>query len=119
MIQTEHTDAVQQRMFLVGQSYCTDITCCYQAAESYSSPAHHLFHTQLTDFSTHRSHYLLVSVTSSHIQRFFMAQLPYVIGQAIYIFILSFVLLLSFFFPRLISAVGDWMSAILPHTVWP
>jgi len=35
--------------------------------------------------------------------------LPYVIGQAIYIFILSFVLLLllSFFFPRLISAVAD------------
>jgi len=25
----------------------------------------------------------------------------------------------SFFFPRLISAVGDWMSAILPHMVWP
>ena len=33
-----------------------------------------------------------------------------------YIFILWF--LLSFF-PRLISAVGDWMSAILPHMVWP
>jgi len=23
------------------------------------------------------------------------------------------------FFPRLISAVGDWMFAILPHMVWP
>jgi len=35
-----------------------------------------------------------------------------------YIFILSFVLLLlssSSFFPRLISAAADWMSAILPH----
>ena len=42
--------------------------------------------------------------------------LPYVIGQIIYIFILSFVL--STFFPRLISAVRDWMSAIL-HMVWP
>jgi len=31
-----------------------------------------------------------------------------------YIFILSFVLS-SFFFPRLISAAADWMSAILPH----
>ena len=31
---------------------------------------------------------------------------PYVIGQ-----------LLSF--SRLISAVGDWMSTILPHMVWP
>jgi len=46
---------------------------------------------------------------------------PYVIGQAIYIFILSFVLLLllSSFFPHLISAVGDWMSAILPRMAWP
>ena len=26
---------------------------------------------------------------------------------------------LLFFFPRLISAVGDWMSTILPHMVWP
>ena len=24
-----------------------------------------------------------------------------------------------FFFPCLISAVGDWMSTILPHMVWP
>jgi len=24
-----------------------------------------------------------------------------------------------FFFPRLFSAVGDWMSTILPHMVWP
>ena len=66
---------------------------------------------------------------------------PYVIGQTIYIFILSFVislwspyvigqtiifsscsffLLLSIvFFPRLISAVGDWMFTILWHLVWP
>jgi len=35
-----------------------------------------------------------------------------------YIFILSFVLLLSFF-PRLILAAADYMSAILPHMVWP
>jgi len=41
---------------------------------------------------------------------------PYVIGQAIYIFILWFLLL---FFPRLISVVRDWMSTILPHMVWP
>ena len=39
-----------------------------------------------------------------------------------YIFALRFLLVsffLSSFFPRLISAVVDWMSAILPHTVWP
>jgi len=38
-------------------------------------------------------------------------------------YIFALWLLLSFFllfsFPRLISAVGDWMSAILPHMVWP
>ena len=33
-----------------------------------------------------------------------------------YIFALWF---LSFFFPRLISAVAAWMSTILPHMVWP
>ena len=33
----------------------------------------------------------------------------------------SFILFLlsSFLFPCLISAVGDWMSTILPHMVWP
>jgi len=38
-----------------------------------------------------------------------------------YIFILWFLLLLSsfFLFPRLIAAVGDWMSTILPHMVRP
>ena len=34
-----------------------------------------------------------------------------------YIFALWF--LLSSFFPRLTSTVADWMSAILPHMVWP
>jgi len=38
--------------------------------------------------------------------------------ETMYIFMLWFVLLSSFF-PRLISAAADWMSAILPHTVWP
>jgi len=36
-----------------------------------------------------------------------------------HIFILWFLLLLSSFFPRLISAAADWMSSILPHMVWP
>jgi len=35
-----------------------------------------------------------------------------------YIFAL-WLLLSSFFIPRLISAAADWMSAILPHMVWP
>jgi len=35
-------------------------------------------------------------------------------GAGHYIFAVWFLL----FFPRLISAVGDWMSIILPHMVW-
>jgi len=46
---------------------------------------------------------------------------PYVIGQIIIFSSCDFflLLLLSFFFPRLISAAVDWMSTILPHMVWP
>jgi len=36
-----------------------------------------------------------------------------------YIFALWFLSFFFLFFPRLISAVGDWMSTILPHMVWP
>jgi len=36
-----------------------------------------------------------------------------------YIFMLWFVLSFFFFFPRLISAVGDWTFTILWHMVWP
>jgi len=31
----------------------------------------------------------------------------------------GFFFFLLFFFPRLISAVADWMSTILTHMVWP
>ena len=48
---------------------------------------------------------------------------PYVIGQTIIFlpcdFYLSIFFYLLFFFPRLISAVGDWMSTILLHMAWP
>jgi len=43
---------------------------------------------------------------------------PYGIGQTIKFLPCGFFFLLSFF-PRLISAAADWMSAILPHMVWP
>jgi len=45
---------------------------------------------------------------------------PVEYGRPLY-FALWFLLLLlsSSFFPRLISAVADWKSAILPHMVWP
>jgi len=67
-----------------------------------------------------------VSVNSMQIvavkERFyvFMAALRSRCGH--YIFILwffSIFLLLLLCYPRLISAVGDWMSTILPHMVWP
>jgi len=46
---------------------------------------------------------------------------PYVIEQTIIFLPCSFFLLPSIFFlfPRLISAVGDWMSTILLHMAWP
>jgi len=43
---------------------------------------------------------------------------PYVIGRP-YIFSSCFFFFLLLFFPRLISAVGDWMFTILWHMVWP
>jgi len=44
---------------------------------------------------------------------------PYGIGQTIIFLPCGFFLRLSFFIPRLISAVAHWMSAILPQMVWP
>ena len=44
---------------------------------------------------------------------------PYGIGQTIIFSSCFFLLSSSFLFPRLISAVGDWMSTILPHMMWP
>ena len=52
---------------------------------------------------------------------FFFLWPPCVIGGAIIFLPCSFFLLLSSssFFPRLISAAVDWMSAILLHMAWP
>jgi len=44
---------------------------------------------------------------------------PYEIGQAIIFLPCGFCLSSLYLFPRLISAVGDWMSTIHPHMVWP
>ena len=43
---------------------------------------------------------------------------PYVIGRPLY-FHPVVCSIFFIFFPRLISAATDWMSAILPHMVWP
>ena len=44
---------------------------------------------------------------------------PYGIGQTVIFSCCGLFFFLLFFFPRLISAAADWMSAILPHMVWP
>jgi len=54
---------------------------------------------------------LATSVHSAHASFLWS---PYGIGQTIIFSVCSS----SFFFPRLISAAADWMSAILPHMVW-
>jgi len=43
---------------------------------------------------------------------------PIVMGRPLYFTPVVSVFLLSSFFPRLISAVGDWMSTVLPHMMW-
>jgi len=47
-----------------------------------------------------------------------MAALCNSAGHCIFAVVSSFLFLLSFF-PRLISAIGDWMSTILLHMVRP
>jgi len=37
----------------------------------------------------------------------------------IFIPVVCSIFLSFFFFPRIISAAADWLSAILPHMVWP
>jgi len=41
------------------------------------------------------------------------------IGQAIIFLPCGFYLPSFVSFPRLISAVADWMSVVVPHMVWP
>ena len=80
----------------------------------------HTGHSQLNKFL-----FCIVSYhTASPILEFLTKSLwpPYAIWQAIIFSCCGFYLLsiyLSIFFPRLISEVGDWMSTILRHMVWP
>ena len=72
----------------------------YQIAQPYYTLLHTLYH-------------------STHFRSIFMAALHSRYGH--YIFALWFLssFFLSCFFPRLISAVADWMSTILLHMVCP
>jgi len=56
----------------------------------------------------------------SKICTLFMAALRSRCGHHIFaLWFLSYIYLLSFFIPRLISAAADWMSTIRRHMVWP
>jgi len=57
----------------------------------------------------------------ARIFRLFMAALCTKAGHYIFAlwFLLLFLLLLLLSFSRLISAVADWMSTILPYMMWP
>jgi len=69
-------------------------------------------------YGNHNKHY---TVHHGEAQRVSCASLLwplYGIGQAVVFSCCGFYLLSSFF-PRLISAVGDWMSTILSHMLWP
>ena len=57
-----------------------------------------------------------------HLDTYFQLRLlwsPYGIGQTIIFSSCRLFFFLLFFFPHLISAAADWMSAIPPHMVWP
>jgi len=72
--------------------------------------------------STHFSSYCRIACETYYcIYSCVCLWLPCGIGQAIIFLPCSFYLSSSssVFFPPLISAVGGWMSAILPHMVWP
>jgi len=62
--------------------------------------------TLLTDKNANTNNWVLLLLWS-----------PYGIGETIIFSCCSLFFLL--FFPRLISPAADWMSAILPHMVWP
>ena len=67
--------------------------------------------------SKHASNSLIVkSFDDEYIFRYFLDH--YIFMLLFVLLLLLLLLLLSSFFPRLISAAADWMSAILPHIEW-
>ena len=94
---------------------------------------HHVFNDVFPSFTlcAYKSRYILFlqttgfvlilffcfpkTVQPSNTVRFLLWS-PYVIGRP---YIFSCCGLFFLFFPRLISAAADWMSAILPLMVWP
>jgi len=54
-----------------------------------------------------------------HVRKLFMVTLWNRVDHYIFTLWFLLLLLLSFFFPCVISTIADWISAILPHMVWP
>ena len=72
--------------------------------------------------SSYRSTLIRCFMLFNHIPRLLHIYGRPPMGRPIYsAIVLSFFLFSSFFFlfPRIFSAVADWMSAILPHMMWP
>jgi len=79
-----------------------------------SKPVLHEFHVRQITFMS------IFGLSWSFLGLFLWS--PYVIGQTIIYFhpvVCSSSSFFLSFFPRLISAVAEWMSAILAHMVWP
>jgi len=68
------------------------------------------------DVSAQRGRSVITTIALLYV---FLLWSPYGIGQTIIFLPCGFLYLSSIFFPRLISAVADWMFAILPHMAWP
>jgi len=84
------------------------------------TPSRRLPTSELLNMRLQLASICFLKITKRLVTCIFSLWPPYVIGQAIIFLPRGFYL--SFFYlfcsPNL-SAVGDWMSTILPHMVWP
>jgi len=92
----------------IDQYFLCDGTC------RYSIPG--LFMLQANSVNISLKHAASVLVLDMHTGAFLW---PPCVADVDIIFLPCGFYLSSSFFPRLISAVADWMSTILPHMMWP
>ena len=91
--------------------------------ESWAAANSHTSKTKLEEARLSLIYYgrpmeLLLLLLSAFIKRTF-ADATNALGWTTIFLPCGFFFFFLLFFPRLISAVADWMSAILPHMVWP
>jgi len=100
--------------------HCSCHSCCYVCLlMSMCNCVYVIESTEKLLYAGANLLHCLWSIIPANITLIIMA--PYGIGQAIIFLpvVSSSIFYLSIIFPRLISAVVDWMSAILGHMVWP